>query len=83
MGKTGRHHEIFYARTISAAEVLKQLSLSWEPISVLYRIYIYIVAVGPINNPLNQPVDQSQQKLHNHFGSIDRLSLVTLFIFIC
>lgn len=46
-------------------------------------IYIYIVAVAPINNPLNQPVDQSQQKLHNHFGSIDRLSLVTLFIFIC
>lgn len=43
MGKTGRHHEIFYARTISAAEVLKQLSLSLvgANIGFVSNLYIY------------------------------------------
>lgn len=42
MGKTGRHHEIFYARTISAAEVLKQLSLVGANIGFVSNLYIYI-----------------------------------------
>lgn len=41
MGKTGRHHEIFYARTISAAEVLKQLSLVGANIGFVSSLYIY------------------------------------------